>query len=152
GDEQGGRAEAASAICASRRLIGRGNRSHRWRNVVEEAAPFVEIDDEDRAAPRGALRDGRIDTVHHRLASADVAVRVVVRARTGQLLQETPVDEGDSGERPQGAVSVERVDRATDGQVLAAPQPQERQVGVVVPAYEAPGGQPVPDGRQLRDG
>src|SRR2546430_12554840 len=51
------------ALPISRRPIGRGNRRHRWRDVVEEAAPFVEVDDEDRAPPGEALRYGRIDTV-----------------------------------------------------------------------------------------
>src|SRR5213596_3215633 len=92
--------------------IGRGNRRHRWRDVVEEAAPFVEVDDEDRAPPGGALRYGRIDAVHHRLAGADVAVRMVVGARTGQLLQETPVDERHVWERARGTIGVEGVDRA----------------------------------------
>src|SRR6266566_721347 len=82
---------------------------------------------------------------------ADVAVGVVIRARAGQLLQETPVDERDGRERPQGAVSVEHIDRATDRRVLGPPQPQERHVAVVVPARHPLGGQPVPDRRQLRD-
>ena len=76
---------------------------------------------------------------------------MVVRPRPGQLLREAPVHERHVRQRARRTVGVERVERAADRHVLGAPQAQERQVAVVVPADEPPSGQPVPDRRQLRD-
>src|SRR6185369_10044671 len=48
------------------------------RDVLEEPAPLVEVDDEDGVLPRRARRHRLVRAVQERLAGADVAVRVVV--------------------------------------------------------------------------
>jgi len=125
---------------------GRG----RGRHVVEEPAPLVEVDEQDRPLPRRARRDGRVYPIEERLTGPDVAERVIVRTRPGRFREEGPVDECHLRQRPCTAVGEEFVQRPTDREILGAPQPEEGHIAVVIAALEAAPGQPIPDGRQGR--
>ena len=46
--------------------------------MIEEAAAFIEVDDEHCALPGGAGYDRVVDTVEKDFAVADVAVRMIV--------------------------------------------------------------------------
>ena len=106
-DEQQRRAEAEASVVAER-LLARADRPPGRRDVIEEAAPFIVVDDEQGAVPLRALRYRGVDPVEIVLARADVVVRMIVRSGSGGLLKERRIDEGDVGQRAGGAVGVER--------------------------------------------
>src|SRR5260370_8253388 len=118
--------------------------------MVEEAAPLIEVDDEYRPAPRGAARHRRIDAVHHRFAPAHITMRMVVRPRPGQLLEETSIDERDVRKRPCRAVNEECADRTADRYVLPAPQPEEGHIREVVATVQSRRAEAIPDRGELR--
>jgi hypothetical protein len=119
GDEEAGDAEAAQREGGVdvRRLGG--------RQVLEEAAPLVEVDDEDGVLPAGPGRHRAVGAVEPRLAGADVAVRMVVRGEALLLAQERRVDEGDLGEAAGGAVGEEVVVGVGDAGVLRPQSPRK---------------------------
>ncbi len=80
-DDERRHAEAAQAVVVARRAVGWRNGKAARRHVLEEAAPLVEIDDEQRVRPVGARRHRLVDRVQEDLAVADVRVRDGRRSR-----------------------------------------------------------------------
>ncbi len=82
-----------------RRRFGRvGIRRGAGRDVVEEAAPLVEVDDEHRLGPGRAAGDRLVDIGQETLPDPDVAVRMIVAARAGAFVLEAGIDEADGGQ------------------------------------------------------
>ena len=135
-------------VGVARGASARRNGGDRRRDVFEEPAPLVEVDDEHRALPLRRLRHGGIDLVHEGLAVADVAVRVVVIAGPDRLLRIWTVHERDVGQVARGGVLVELLDGLAGGHILRAPQGEEGDVAEGIAAGQALVGEPVPDGGQ----
>ena len=70
-------AEAFETIAAESG-IGWRNGSAAGGDMVEEAAPFIEVKDHDSVSPRGTCGDGRINVVQERFAIANVGMRVII--------------------------------------------------------------------------
>src|SRR5262249_59471995 len=106
----------------------------RRRNVVEEAAPLVVVDDEHGARPGGAARHSLVDLVQELLSDANVGVWMVVSRGAGPFVEEARVHVPDLREGAGRAIREERREGAADVQVLRAPERGERRVGEGVTA------------------
>ena len=71
-------------------------------HMIEEAAPLVIGNDEDRAPPRRTPGEDRVDEGEERLAVADVGIGVVVARRATGIVEEARFDEGHWGSWPAG--------------------------------------------------
>jgi len=80
-NHQTGNAEAEAAVFVAGGCGGRRDGRRGWRYVVEEAAPFVEIDYQDGAGPSRSARDCPVDGAQERFATANVGVGMVVVGR-----------------------------------------------------------------------
>ena len=127
--------------------VGRGARDH----VVEEPAPLVEVDDQQRVAPGRTRGDRRVDVGEELLPDADVGGGVVVPRDPVALPVEPRVEEAHRRQRPRRGVGHELLVGLGDRHVLRSPQGEERDVGVVVGRADARVRAPVPDGRHRGD-
>jgi hypothetical protein len=138
-NEQGRHAEAAERV--ERIVVGCALRRH----VLEETAPLVERDHEQRARPGRARGHRRIDLRQEPFAGADVGRRVVVAAQPEHGQGVGGVDVGNSGQFPRAAVAAEVRPRAGDPRVPRSPEREEGEVPSVVTAGDAAFTQGVPD-------
>src|ERR1700719_1560907 len=78
--------EATIGVAGSGRC--RWNRRQRWRDVIEEPTPFIEIDNQDRLRPirTGAYRI--VNLIEKNLAVPDISVRMIVAGRAATLVFE----------------------------------------------------------------
>src|SRR5438093_7314872 len=90
-NEQRGGAETAQPVRVPGAAGGGRNRRGRRRHVVEEPAPFVEVDEEHGAVPRRPPSDGGVDLIEERLTSPHVAEWQVDRPGPGRFSEERRV-------------------------------------------------------------
>src|SRR5258708_7333284 len=92
-DEERRGPKSKTAILVSGELIGQGNGGEGRRHVVEKAAPFIEIDDQQCARPVRTNGHGVVDLIQERFAVADVRVGVIVIRGAAGFILETRVNE-----------------------------------------------------------
>ena len=92
-DTRNPEAEAAVGVARSSRC--RWNRRQWWRNVLEEPAPFIEVDNQDRLRPIRAAGYRIVNLIEENFAVADVGVRMIVARRAAVLVFEAWIDVGD---------------------------------------------------------
>ncbi len=153
-DQHAGHAAAEAAVVAQRFLRG-GHRRERRLDVVVETAPFVVVDDHQRARPLRARAQHVVDLVEEVLAVAHVGVGMVVARDAAALLElgADVVDIGQVGQRAGGDVGGEAAHVVLLGEpaVLAAPVRGVGHVHVVIGHAALRGQHGVPDRRQGRD-
>src|SRR5262249_6413015 len=126
--------------------VGVGSRGR--GDVVVEAAPLVECDDQYGPAPHRAAGDRLVDRVEEGVTVAYVPVRVVIAGQAVDGLEEQwRLHVRHGGQVAAGRIAEERVPGPADAGVLEPPEGEEGQVVVVVRAGDAGLRQPVPDGR-----
>src|ERR1700730_10736711 len=99
--------------------------------MVEEAAPFVEVEDEHRAGPVRALGYCLEGLCQEGIAVADVGVRMIVVLQIAEGCV-TGIDEGNCGQRARGAIREKVRVWVRNAGILASPERQEREIAVVV--------------------
>ena len=90
--------------------------------MIEETAPLVIGDDEDRARPRRTPGEDRIDEGEERLAVADVGIGVVVARRATGIVEEARFDKGHLRQLAGQGIHQERPKRAKQREVARTPQ------------------------------
>src|SRR6201987_2718978 len=120
-DHQGRHSKAEACIAPGRSIACR-NRFERRRNVIEEASPLIEVDDEHSPRPRGALGNRGVDLVQKRFTIPDVCMRMVVVRSAAGLIIEPRIDEGFLWGCARCAVSYEFSERPAELQKARTPQ------------------------------
>ena len=95
------------------------------RDVVEESAPFVVVDDEHGLVPAGSRRHGVEHLRQEGVPGADVGQRVIVGRGAGAFADELRVEVGHVGECAGGGVAQELADTGRRWTVYFGP-PAER--------------------------
>ena len=90
-----GRDDKTRHAKAAQRIARIDVRRRRWRHVVEEPSPLVEVDHQHRARPVRACRHGAVDAREEPFTDADVGVRVIVPRSSLVGAGEDRVDERD---------------------------------------------------------
>ncbi len=134
-DAEARQAPVVVDVVAVAPLVG----DERRRDVVEEAAPLVVVDEHRAALVLGRLDESVRDVRHERLAQADVAVRVLVgrEAVAAAAVQEGRVHEGDLRQVAGRRVRIELRDRAGPRDATRSVERREGQVRVVVADRDA---------------
>src|SRR6267142_3413525 len=146
GSDHGGYAQAEQSFAIHEvgvDIVGSGGSRRRY--VLEEAAPFVKIYDEDGVRPVRAVGHGLECVVEEAISFANVGVRMIVIA--GAVV-ENGVDgiyEGDRGQGSGGCGEKKICVGPRDARVLWSPEPEKWKVGIVVVGADTCGREPVPN-------
>ena len=127
-------------------------RGARRRDMLEEAAPFVEVHDEHRVRPLRPIRHRFECFIKEFVSFANVRVRMVVVARAVIQNRVARVHKGHRGERSGGRLHKKLRVEFRYSEVLRPPQREEGDIRIIVIGAHARSREPVPNGRHRGEG
>src|SRR5260370_20763693 len=120
-----------------------------WRrDMLEKAAPFVEVYDEHGVGPLRSVGHSLESLIEEQISFADVGVRMIVISCAVVEHGVSGIDEGNSGERPGGSSREKFRIKARNAQILRAPQGHERDIGIKIIRAHSGSGETIPNRRE----